>query len=219
MGKQSSLCLFMLLVLFFSGSAGCAPPRQVSPENEKMITFYLVGHGWHTGIVIPAATIPEPLLPVRRFYDKYEYIELSWGDEDFFKSDEFKVGTLLKAALLPSASVMHVVGFNGPVIDYFPLSDVIKLSLAEQKFLLLCEFISNSFDYGQQGEMVNLGPGLYGDSHFFRAHEKYYLPKTCNVWTAKALQRAGYPISPYMAMRAESLLNRMEEFGERLGKK
>ncbi|MEA1921271.1 MAG: DUF2459 domain-containing protein [Pseudomonadota bacterium] len=184
-----------------------------------MITFFLVGHSWHTGIVIPAAAIPEPLLPVRRFYDKYEYIELSWGDEDFFKSDEFKVGTLLKAALLPSASVMHVVGFNGPVIDYFPLSDVIRLSLVEQNFLQLCEFISNSFEYNQQGEMVNLGPGIYGISHFYQAHEKYYLPKTCNVWTAKALQQAGYPISPYMTMRAESLLKRMEEFGVRLDKK
>lgn len=209
----------MLLFLFFSGSAGCAPPRQVSPESEKKKTLYLVGHDWHTSIVLPAAAIPDPLLPIRRFYDKYEYIELSWGDEDFFKSAEFKVGTLLKAALLPSASVMHVVGFNGPVIDYFPLSGVIRLSLAEQNFLHLCEFISNSFDYDQQGKMVNLGPGLYRNSHFYRAREKYYLPKTCNVWTAKALQRAGYPISPYMTIRAKSLLERMEEFGERLDKK
>ena len=216
MWKQPSLCLFMLLFLFFLGSAGCAPLQQVSPESEKKITLYLVGHGWHTGIVIPAAAIPEHLLPVRQFYDKYEYFELSWGDEDFFKSNEFKVGILLKAALLPSASVMHVVGFNGQVIDYFPISDVIRLSLAEQNFMMLCEFINNSFDYGQQGEMVNLGPGLYGDSHFYPAHEKYYLPKTCNVWTAKALQRAGYPISPCMAKRSESLLKRMEKFGERL---
>ena len=219
MRKQSSLGLFMLLFLVFSGSAGCAPLQQVSPESEKKITLYLVGHGWHTGIVLPAAAIPEPLLPVRRFFDKYEYFELSWGDEDFFKSNDFKVGILIKAALLPSASVMHVVGFNGPVIDYFPLSSVIRLSLAERNFLQLCEFISNSFEYNQQEEMVNLGPGIYGISHFYQAHEKYYLPKTCNVWTAKALQRAGYPISPYMEMRAESLLKRMEEFGEWLVKK
>lgn len=145
MWKQSSLCLFMLLFLFFLGSAGCAPLQQVSPESEKKITLYLVGHGWHTGIVIPAVAIPEHLLPVRQFYDEYEYFELSWGDEDFFKSDEFKVGILLKAALLLSASVMHVVGFNGQVTDYFPISDVIRLSLADRNFLMLCEFISNSF--------------------------------------------------------------------------
>ncbi len=214
--KQSSLCLFMLLCLFFSGSAGCAPLQQPLLKSEKEITLYLVGHGWHTGLVVPATAIPKHLLPVRRFYDKYEYLELSWGDEDFFKSNEFKVGTLLKAALIPSASVLHVVGFNGQVMDYFPSSGVIRLSLGERNFLRLCEFISNSFDYGQQGEMVNLGPGLYGDSHFYRSHEKYYLPKTCNVWTAKALQRAGYPIPPYMTMRAESLLKRMAAFGERL---
>ena len=205
-----------LLFLFFLGSAGCAPLQQVSPDSEKKNTLYLVGHGWHTSIVIPVAAIPEQLLPVRQFYDKYEYIELSWGDEDFFKSNEFQVGLLLKAALLPTASVMHVVGFNGQVMDYFPTSEVIRLPLAEQNLLMLCEFISNSFDYDQQGEMVNLGPGLYGDSHFYQAHEKYYLPKTCNVWTAKALQRAGYPISPYMAQRAKSLLKRMEKYGQRL---
>jgi uncharacterized protein (TIGR02117 family) len=155
-------------------------------------------------------------LPVRQFYGRYEYFELSWGDEDFFKSNKFKVGILLKASLLPSASVLHVVGFNGQVMEYFPVSEVIRLSLAERDFLLLCEFINKSFDYGQQGEMVNLGPGLFGDSHFCRAHGKYYLLKTCNVWTAKALQWAGYPISPYMTMRAENLLKRMAAFGERL---
>ncbi len=216
MWKRSSLYFFMLLFLFFSGSAGCAPLKQAPPESEKKITLYLVGHGWHTGIVMPTAAIPAHLLPVRRFYDEYEYLELSWGDEDFFKSNEFKVAIFLKAALLPSASVMHVVGFNGQVMDYFPNSDVIRLSLSDRNFLLLCEFISNSFDYGQQGEMENLGPGLYGNSHFYPAHEKYYLPKTCNVWTAKALQQAGYPISPYMLMRAKSLLKQMAEFGERL---
>ena len=216
MWKQSNLCLFMLIFLFVLGIAGCTPLQQVSPESEKKITLYLVGHGWHTGIVIPAAAIPEHLLPVRRFYDEYEYFELSWGDEDFFKSTEFKVGIFLKAALLPSASVMHVVGFNGQVMDYFPICDVIRLSLTDQNFLMLCEFISNSFDYSQHGKIEKLGPGLYGDSHFYRAHEKYYLPKTCNVWTAKALQHAGYPISPYMAKRAKSLFRRMEKFGERL---
>lgn len=216
MWKQSSLCLFLLLFSFFLGSSGCASPQQVSQEGEKKITLYLVGHGWHTGIVIPAAAIPEHLLQVRQFYGDYEYFELSWGDKDFFKSNEFNVGILLKAALLPSASVVHVVGFNGPVMDYFPISDVIRLSVAERNFIMLCEFISNSFDYGQNGKMVNLGPGLYGDSHFYPSHEKYCLPKTCNVWTAKALQQAGYPISPYMTMRAESLLKQMEKFGERL---
>ena len=216
MWKQSNLCLLTLMLLFVLGRAGCAPLQQISPETEKKITLYLVGHGWHTGIVIPAAAIPEHLLPVRQFYDEYTYFELSWGDEDFFKSNEFKVSTLLKAALLPSASVMHVVGFNGQVMNYFPISDVIRLSLADQNFLMLCEFISNSFDYSQQGKIEKLGPGLYGDSHFFRAHEKYYLPKTCNVWTGKALQRSGYPISPYMAKRAKSLFRRMEKFGKRL---
>ena len=99
MWKQSSLCLFLMLFLFFLGSEGCAPLQQAFPESEKKITLYLVGHGWHTGLVIPAAAIPEHLLPVRRFYDEYEYLELSWGDEDFFKSNEFKVAILLKAAL------------------------------------------------------------------------------------------------------------------------
>ncbi len=69
----------MLLLLFVLGSAGCAPLQQISPETEKKITLYLVGHGWHTGIVIPAAAIPVHLLPVRRFYNEYEYFELRVG--------------------------------------------------------------------------------------------------------------------------------------------
>ena len=56
---------------------------------------------------------------------------------------------LNKGDMLPSASVMHVVGFNGQVIDYFPLSSMIRLSLTERNFLqgefMCCEAGSESF--------------------------------------------------------------------------
>ena len=144
MWKQSILCIFILLSLFFLGTVGCAPFQHAAPESDNNISLYLVGHGWHTGLVIPKSAIPKHLLQVRQFYKKYEHIEISWGDEDFFKSNEFKVGILLKAALLPSASVLHVVGFNGQVMDYFPTSNVIRLSLSQHNFLQLSEFISNN---------------------------------------------------------------------------
>ena len=99
------------------------------------------------------------------------------------------------------------------VTSYFPTSRIIKLSPAKKEFDKLCTFIGKSFYYDELNNVQPLGPGLYGASHFYKGHEKYYLPKTCNVWTAKALQQAGYPISPSCLFRAESLMKRIEEYG------
>lgn len=49
-----------------------------------------------------------------------------------------------------------------------------------------------------------LGPGLYGDSRFYPARERFHLFNTCNVWTARALRAAGLPFAP--AVTAEGVM-------------
>jgi uncharacterized protein (TIGR02117 family) len=215
--RKLFVTLLFVLLLLSLGNGGCAWQKPPPPVGLENVVIYVVGHDWHTGLVIPLAAIStEHYLPVRDVYNQYQYIEVSWGDKDFFQSREDSLYVTLKAALLPTDSVLHVVGFNGPVTKYFPTSKIIKLTPTKKDFLVLCEFISNSFDYDHHNEMQRLGPDLYGDSQFYKANEKYYLPKTCNVWTARALNSAGYPISPYCTFQVDSLLNQAKQYGERL---
>jgi hypothetical protein len=61
---------------------------------------------------------------------------------------------------------------------------------------------------------LNLGPGIYGDSTFFRANGKYYFPNTCNVWTARGLKTAGVPIVPELCGAALPVLAAAHNVGE-----
>jgi Protein of unknown function (DUF2459) len=95
--------------------------------------------------------------------------------------------------VLPNKSVLHVVGWDDPPEEYFP-GDIVRLQLTPSQVQAICRHIHDTYDRDQNGHVKSLGPGIYGDSNFYRARGKYYAPKTCNVWTARALQSAGLSI-------------------------
>jgi hypothetical protein len=57
-----------------------------------------------------------------------------------------------------------------------------------------------------------LGPGLYGDSRFYPSREKFYLLKTCNTWTARLLQAAGYPVGPASALTVGTFMKQLRPY-------
>ena len=119
----------------------------------------------------------------------------------------------LKAALLPTPTVMHIVAFDLPPEEFFPVSDIIQVELSEQGFEELCRHVADSYNREGSDEAEPLGPGIYGNSYFYRANGSYYFPKTCNVWTAHALRKAGCPIVPAIAVNAGSVVSQTKKFG------
>jgi hypothetical protein len=65
----------------------------------------------------------------------------------------------------------------------------------------------------QAGRVKLLGPGLYDNGRFYLSGESYHLHNTCNVWTARALRAAGFPIIPAFATRVENLMMQARKFG------
>jgi len=123
------------------------------------------------------------------------------------------LGITLKAGLLPTASVLHVVGFRGPVTDYFPRSEVIRIDLSEAGFQRLCRYLENSYARDETGLSQPLGPSLYGDGQFYLSRETYHAFNTCNAWTARALREAGCPITPAANLRVKTLMTNVAKFG------
>ena len=71
----------------------------------------------------------------------------------------------------------------------------------------------------EQFEMTNgtvqvAADGLYPNSTFFEAKERYYFPKTSNKWTAKVLRKTGYPISPFYAVTSGNVIKQSAKHGE-----
>ncbi len=198
-----------LLFACASPPAGLFPPHPDEPSRA----IYLVSHGWHAGIVVKREDIPPGVWPQHNEFPGAEYLEVGWGDKDYYMTPKPGLGITLKAGLLPTASVLHIVGFDGPVTDYFPRSEVIRVDLSVAGFERLCRYFESS--YARDGEMLSqpLGPSRYGKGQFYQSRESYHAFNTCNAWTARALREAGCPIMPAANLRVDTLMQNASEFG------
>lgn len=195
--------------------ACASPPKDLFPPgpNEPSKIVYLVSHGWHAGIVVKRADIPPGIWPQHNEFPEAEYLEVGWGDMDYYMTPRPHLGITLKAGLFPTASVLHIVGFRGSVTRYFPYSEVIRIELSEVGFQRLCNYLENSYARDEVGLSQPLGPSLYGDGQFYLSRETYHVFNTCNVWTARALHNAGCPMTPAANLRVETLMTHVAKFG------
>ncbi len=210
-----SMIRICMIFMVISCSAYALPAKEVSAPGtgEPLKTIWLVAHGWHAGIVLRRADIPDNLWPASADFPYAQYLEVGWGDRDYYQTPAPHLGVILKAALLPTDSVLHIVGFNDPVSTYFPYSEIIRIELLTADFMHLSRAIVESFATDEVGKAVPLGAGLYGNSRFYLSRERYHLFNTCNVWSARMLRTAGLPITPATAIRVESLMSRARKFG------
>ena len=208
------LLLCTLTVIFLCN--GCAASINGAcpvAEKEPAKTIYLVSHGWHVGIVVKRVDIPDDVRLVHGDFSSAEYLEIGWGDRDFYQTPRPHLGIALKALLLPTTSVLHIVAFNDSVASYFPHSEIIMVRLSDAGFQRLIRYIAASYDRGPVGNLVPLGVGLYGVSQFYRSQETYHLFRTCNVWAARALYTAGCPVRPFLAITGDNLMSQVQSFG------
>jgi uncharacterized protein (TIGR02117 family) len=213
--RTTRLSLIIIITVLSACVAWAAPVKGLFPpkENEPTRTIYLVSHDWHAGIVVKRTDIPDGVWFEKNNFPESEYLEIGWGDRAYYMTPGDHWGTAFKAAFWPTQSVLHIVRFSDTVSDYFPNSEIIKIKLSVQGFERLVSYIADSYAKDETGQAILLGPGLYGNSHFYLSKETYHGFKTCNVWTARALRAAGCPITPAFAIRAEGLMSRARTFG------
>ena len=185
------------------------PPAAGAPHK----TVHVVSHGWHTGVIVSRADIPTNVWPAQPDFAQFESLEVGWGDDGFYRADKITTAITLKALFWPTPSVLHVVGFNGPPEREFPESKVMRVEFSPEGFTALCAQIDHEFTKTSHGKPIPLGPGLYGESEFYRANQSYYFPKTCNWWTAQTLRAGGCPVTPLWSVTAGSVMRQVKKFG------
>lgn len=197
----------LLLLLIITANRGDASLYLPKP-GEAVVDVYVVDHGYHVGLIVPVNAMNDTALQNtddgalaagRRFAD-HRYLEIGWGDEGFYRHvptiDRIEWG--LAAAALFNVSrppVLHVVGFDPEPQDAFPHSTVVHLALSGRGFARLVSAVSDTFVLNAAREPLDLGPGLYGDSEFYRATGLYNGLNDCNQWVARRLAFAGVPAS------------------------
>ena len=182
-------------------------------DTTPRATIYLVSHGWHAGIVLERQILSEHIEALQDDFASADYLEIGWGDSDFYQTPEPHIGQILKAGLFPSESVLHLVGFNGDVTSYFPYSEIVEFKVTLQQLDQLGRNIAASFAADGEGKTESLGRGLYGNSRFYRSKESYHIFNTCNVWTARVLHRIGLATNPLSAITVEDLMGQLRGLG------
>ena len=186
------------LALMIAFLLGCAA-HEVSPRNgpgeAHRKVFQVVKHGWHVGIVVDQDEMTPRVPLLDEHFSGAEHLEIGWGDARFYQAAEPSTGLALRAALWPTDSVMHVVGFSGDPARYFPASELVSVCVNRPAFKRMLDFIGDNFERRPDGKAIPLGPGLYGTSRFYRAKGSFHLFNTCNTWAARAVAATGLPVS------------------------
>ncbi len=213
---RTKAILFAIAIL----GIGCTvQPKMLFPPqvDEQTRVIYLVSHGWHAGIVLRRVDIQQSGWPRLHAFTQMDYLEIGWGDRNYYTTPDPGPGIAAKALLLPTSSVLHLVGFRGAPEKYFPYSEIIRVELSVPGFEQMVLHISKSFSRDEYGSAVYLGPGNYGYSQFYASEETYHLCKTCNTWTASSLQTAGCPVTRSSTL--DGLMSQVRGFGERTQEK
>jgi len=195
-----------LIAITIVGTACAEVPPKVEPDaGPRPNTISLVSHGWHTGIVIRLADLPPDAWPENESLPRALYIEVGWGDREYYQAADPGAWLALKAAVVPGPSVLHLVSLRMPAEQSFPQSEVISLAISEAGLARLVKHIRANYARDASGNPIRLGAGLYGESLFYASVKDFHLFNNCNTWTARALRVAGVPVRSHLT--ASSLMD------------
>jgi uncharacterized protein (TIGR02117 family) len=195
--ETAHACAVRALVLCCLLSGCAAAPVAVFPEAPAAASIFLVPQGGHTGIAVRRADIAAALLPEKRDFPSADYLEIGWGDRDFYMAPSAGPWLSFKAAFVPTQSVVHVAGVRGALREAFPGAEIMEIPLSRAALHGLLRYVHDAFE--RQGDAATpLGRG------FYPGRDTFHLLRTCNVWAAGALRAAGLPVRD--ALTVEGIL-------------
>ena len=200
------------LALAVALAPACAAPvadRAAPPPGEPTPSVWVLDHGWHTAIVVRRADVDRALWPEVDEVPTATFVEIAWGDREFYMATAATAWMAVKASLGAGASVLHVVGLDAPIGAHVPQSEIVELRVSRRGFEALTRFVSGEHERDISGRPVRIQRGLHGPSWFYAARGTYSLFNTCNTWVARALRTAGLPVTPFAVITAGGVMRQI----------
>lgn len=200
-----ALPVLMLLVLVLL-TPRTARAAEAAPDT---VTIHVVAHGWHSGLVIPAAVIDADAWPARREFPDADHFEVGWGDRSYYQAVDPSLWVGLRALFWPSPGVLHMVALQGAPTRHFAGARMATLDISREAAQRLVAAIAASHERDAQGQPIAFGPSLYGQGRFYGSVERFHLFNTCNVWVASRLRDAGVAVRPALAITTGMLFRQL----------
>lgn len=202
--------LLFLILLLLAGCTAPAPDPSLSGAPRAHL-LYVANHGMHTGIIVSSNDVPAGAWPARDDFPDARFLELGWGDREYYMRDDPGILLGARALLWPTASAVHAIGVRESIGQAFPGSEIVPLRLTEDGLRRLVAFVAATHSRDAAGRAIVLGPGQRPNSRFYASDRRFHLFETCNTWVAHALLQAGLPVNPRRAVFASDLMRQVRE--------
>jgi uncharacterized protein (TIGR02117 family) len=189
----------------------CVVAPSLAFANSTYHLVWVVSNGWHSGIALARADVPEAIIPETADFPHARFFEFGWGDADYYPAREAGAWLALRAAF-PGPAVMHVSGLPDHPARIWPNVTILSFAVNAEALRRLLAFLRGSFDRAGAGRAVVTARGIYPFSLFYPATGRFHLFNTCNSWTAHALTAMGLGASLGGVNTAEDLVARIRPF-------
>lgn len=181
---------------------------------EDTINIYLVKENWHTGLMIPVNEFTIEHIPIIKNFNTYQFVDIGWGDEDFYQAPDFDLYLAAKAILVPSPSVIRIDGYIFPIERIIQWRDfAVQFKMTKEMFLNMAAFINSSFEYDSDNNVIGLNTESSNSTIFYKSIHKYHLLRTCNTWAAESFKAAGFDVDTFGLITAEQLFSKLGRHG------
>lgn len=187
--------------------------------SQKRIEILVYKIKYHTGMLIELNESVKKSLSAAKDFPDHKFIDVGWGDEDFYQRENFNPYYATKAIVVPTSSVIRLRGLNGGSESIIQESDFcIRFELTQNQFAKLINFIDKSFLYDEKGDVVRTSARKSFSIVFYKSVQRYHIFNTCNTWVAEALKNAELPVSTFMIITGEDVYDEISEVGDVLKK-
>jgi uncharacterized protein (TIGR02117 family) len=173
------------------------PRRWNNPSATDNCEFkvYVSGGAMHVNLIVPVQT---PAFDWRNQLDlqgmtPQAYLQFGWGDRIFYAEtpswQEVSLTSALRALFgWQNASALFVKVYA--TVPKIPDEELKCLRLDRADYLKLMQFLQTSFATDARGGKITIKRSQDNQSSFYAATGYYSILKTCNSWTAEALDTA-----------------------------
>jgi uncharacterized protein (TIGR02117 family) len=192
---------FIAFIIIYVASAFVVSQITVNAADEdpaEDVAIYIKTNGVHTDIVVPiindvkdwnSLASPQHTASKDAFAN---YVAFGWGDKGFYLNtpewSDLKVSTALNAAFYLGTTAIHATFYK----TISENDSCIKIMMSKKEYVLLANFIEESFQKDSMGRSLLIAAPTYGHyDSFYEAKGKYNLGYTCNSWANNALKASG----------------------------
>ena len=175
---------------------GCTgtPPPPCTPRPIPADAVFVVSHGWHTDLGIPATALRGRMTLFRKVFPGMAVLMVGFGKRTFMMAPVTDLGDLLVGPF-PGDGAILIAGLRAAPDSAYDDGRMAVLKLPPGGAERLSDFIWNTFDV-HDDRPRRIADGFFPGSIFYATRIGYSGFYTCNSWTEEALHAAGLAAGP-----------------------